>query len=342
MSPVTSRVLQIAEAGSTDFQLLDVEVPDPGHGHVRVVVEACGICHSDAVMLAGHVPGMRFPAVVGHELAGRVESIGDHVEGWQVGDRVAVGWWAGSCGHCEACRAGDGNNCPDRQVPGLSFQGGYADYVVVPAVGLARIPDGLTAAEAAPMGCAGVTVFDALRTSSAQPGDLVAVLGIGGLGHLGVQFAAKMGFRVAAIARGADKADLALQLGADRYLDFQAENVAEVLIQLGGAKAILATAANAEAMSVAFEGLGRRGELIAVGISADALAVSPVQLVNNMRRIRGAAAGTSLVVEETMRFAAQTGVRAWTEEASLEDTQKAFAKMLSGEARFKIVLTTGN
>lgn len=339
MAPITSRAMRVTEPGGP-FEAGHVETPDPGLGHVRVVVEACGVCRSDAAILAGHLPGVRFPCVAGHEIAGRIESIGVGVTGWQVGDAVAIGWYGGSCGHCDACRSGDGNNCPDRQVPGIAYPGGYADTVVVPAMALARIPRGFSAVDAAPMACAGVTVYNALRNSDARTGDLVAVLGIGGLGHLGVQFASRMGFRTVAIARGADKAELATQLGADSYVDSTRQDVATALTDLGGAKVVLATATDAAAMSATIEGLGRRGELIAVGISMDSLDVTTAQLVHNMRRVSGHAAGTSLDVQDTLRFAAQTGVRPWTERLPLARTGEAFERMMSGQARFRMVVTT--
>jgi D-arabinose 1-dehydrogenase-like Zn-dependent alcohol dehydrogenase len=341
MSAITSRAMQVDKPGTNEFRPVQVETPDPGLGQVRITVEACGICHSDAGILSGHFPGVSFPCITGHELAGRIESIGIGVSGWQVGDRVVVGWYGGSCGHCAACRSGDGTNCPDRMTPGVAYPGGYADHIVVPAMALARIPNGISATEAGPMGCAGVTVYNALRNSDARTGDLVAVLGIGGLGHLGVQFAAQMGFRVAAIARGADKSELARQLGAHHYIDSRAQDVATALNDLGGAKVVLATATNAAAMSATIDGLGRRGELIAAGISADSLTVNSAQLVHNMRRVSGHASGTSLDVEDTLRFAAQTGVRPWIETAPLSDAGAAFSRMLSGEARFRMVLTTG-
>jgi D-arabinose 1-dehydrogenase-like Zn-dependent alcohol dehydrogenase len=305
-------------------------------------VEACGICHSDAMITAGLVPGTTFPVTTGHEIAGRIESIGDGVAGWDVGQRVAVGWYGGSCGYCEACREGDGVNCPRLQIPGLAYPGGYADAVVVPAVALARIPDELTAAEAAPLACAGVTTFNALRRSAARPGDLVAILGVGGLGHMGVQFAARMGFRTVAIARGAAKAELAHQLGAEQYIDSTGQNVAEALRQLGGAKVVLATVTNGDAMAATVDGLDRRGELVVVGATLDMLRVSGLQLISPPKKIYGHASGTALDTEHTLRFAAQSGVRPWTEEAPLEQAAPAFEKMLAGTARFRMVLTTGN
>ncbi len=336
----THRAMQVAEAGS-DFALVDVETQAPRVNQVRVAVEACGVCHSDAMITAGVIPGSSFPITTGHEIAGRIDAVGDGVTGWEIGDRVAVGWYGGSCGHCDACREGDGVNCPETQIPGVAFAGGFADSVVVPAVALARIPDELTAVEAAPLACAGVTVYNALRRSSARPGDVVAILGLGGLGHLGVQFAAAMGFNTVAIARGPEKAELAHRLGTAQYIDSVAEDVAEALQALGGAKVVLSTVTNSDAMSATIDGLGRRGELVIVGVDMDSLQVSPMQLVGGGKRVSGHPSGIAVDTQDTMRFAVLSGVRAWTEEVPLEDADTAFEAMLSGKARFRMVLTTG-
>ncbi|MBE1593861.1 alcohol dehydrogenase catalytic domain-containing protein [Nonomuraea angiospora] len=340
-SSATHRAVQVTEPGG-DLSLVRVDAREPGPGQVRVTVEACGVCHSDQLITAGHLPGATFPVTPGHEIAGRIDAIGGDVAGWSVGDRVAVGWYGGSCGHCDACREGDGILCPELQVPGVAYAGGFADSVVVPAVALAAVPDELTAVEAAPLACAGVTVYNALRRSSARPGDTVAILGLGGLGHLGVQFAAKMGFDTVAMARGPEKASLAHQLGAARYIDTAAENMAGALQAQGGAKVVLATVTNATAMSRTIDGLGRRGELIVVGVDMEALDITPLQLVGAARRVRGHASGIAVDTQDTMRFAARNGVRAWTEEVPLEEAEAAFQKMLSGRARFRMVLTTGN
>lgn len=340
-SSATHRAVQVTEPGG-DLSLVRVDAREPGRGQVRVTVEACGVCHSDQLITAGHLPGTTFPVTPGHEIAGRIDAIGGDVAGWSVGDRVAVGWYGGSCGHCDACREGDGILCPELQVPGVAYAGGFADSVVVPAVALAAVPDELTAVEAAPLACAGVTVYNALRRSSARPGDTVAILGLGGLGHLGVQFAAKMGFDTVAMARGPEKASLAHQLGAARYIDTAAENMAGALQAQGGAKVVLATVTNATAMSRTIDGLGRRGELIVVGVDMEALDITPLQLVGAARRVRGHASGIAVDTQDTMRFAARNGVRAWTEEVPLEEAGAAFQKMLSGRARFRMVLTTGN
>lgn len=340
-SSAMHRSIQVAEPGG-DLSLVQVETREPGPGQVRVTVEACGVCHSDAMITGGNLPGTTFPVTAGHEIAGRIDAIGGNVTGWSVGDRVAVGWYGGSCGHCDACREGDGVLCPEGQVPGVAYAGGFADSVVVPAVALAAIPDELTAVEAAPLACAGVTVYNALRRSSARSGDTVAILGLGGLGHLGVQFASKMGFNTIAIARGPEKSSLAHKLGASHYIDSATEKMADALQAQGGAKVVLATVTNAAAMTAAVNGLGRRGELIIVGIAMEPLDITPLQLVGGAKRVYGHASGIAVDIQNTMKFAAQSGVRAWIEEAPLEDAGAAFQKMLAGQARFRMVLTTGN
>ncbi|MFI6925448.1 alcohol dehydrogenase catalytic domain-containing protein [Nonomuraea spiralis] len=340
-SSALERSIQVAEPGG-DLSPVWADTRDPGPGEVRVTVEACGVCHSDALIISGAIRDTTFPITPGHEIAGRVDAIGDGVAGWSVGDRVAVGWYGGSCGHCDACREGDGVLCPELQVPGAAYPGGFADFVVVPAVALAAIPDELTAVQAAPLACAGVTVYNALRRSSARPGDTVAILGLGGLGHLGVQFAAKMGFETVAIARGPDKEPLARELGASHYIDGAAGQVAGELLELGGAKVVLATVTSSAAMSATIDGLGRRGELITVGIDTEPLNVAPLQLVSGARRVYGHASGIAVDTQDTMRFAARSGVRAWTEEVPLEEAAGAYQRMLAGQARFRMVLTTGN
>lgn len=337
----TVRAAQVDTKGG-DFRIVESDPREPGRRQVRITVEACGVCHSDAAFVHAAFPGVRFPLVTGHEIAGRIDTLGEDVEGWEVGDRVEVGWFGGNCGHCLACREGDFINCAELQVPGWAYPGGYADSVIVPATALARIPEGMSAVQAAPMGCAGVTTYSALRSSIAKPGDLVAILGIGGLGHLGVQFAAQLGFETVAIARGADKKDSALKLGATHYIDSNAENVAQALQKLGGAKVVLATAANADAMSATIDGLTHRGELIAIGAVPEAIQVSPTQLIMGSKTVHGHPSGTAQEVQETMEFAQAHGVRVMTEEAALGDVNDAFAKMMSGEARYRMVLTTGN
>ncbi|MFD7450473.1 alcohol dehydrogenase catalytic domain-containing protein [Kitasatospora sp. NPDC059827] len=334
------RAVHIAAPGGAP-ELVEVPLRTPGPGSVRITVEACGVCHSDLLIAAGQLPGTTFPVTPGHEIAGRIDALGEGVEGWRVGDRVAVGWFGGSCGHCEACRDGDAILCPQLQVPGAAYPGGYADSVIVPADALAAVPDGLTAVEAAPLACAGVTVFNALRRSAARPGDTVAVLGLGGLGHLGVQFAHAMGLRAVAVARGAEKGPLAYRLGADHYVDSTAGNVAEALQALGGVKVVLATVTDADAMSATVDGLGRRGELVIVGVSPAPLAISPLQLIAADRKVYAHSSGAALDTRDTLRFAERTGVRAWVEELPLEETAAAVAKMTSGRARFRMVVTTG-
>lgn len=338
----TYRVAQVAAAGGS-FEIVEREVQQPGPGHVRVAVEACGICHSDAVFVNAELPGVRFPLVPGHEIAGRIEELGEGArdKGWQAGDRVAVGWFGGSCGHCTPCRQGDFIVCENLKVPGWSYDGGYAEEVIAPADALARIPDALAAPDAAPLACAGVTTYNGLRRSSARAGDLVAVLGIGGLGHLGVKYAAAMGFETVAIARGAAKADFAKQLGAHHYIDSTADNpVADALRSLGGAKVVLATAASSDAITATVEGLGPRGELVVIGADAAPLGISPTQLLMSGKIVRGHPSGTAQDVQDTMAFSALHGIRPMTEIVPLDQAAEAYQRMLSGAARFRMVLTT--
>lgn len=334
------RSVTVSAAGGA-LELLSVPVTEPAPGQVRVTVEASGICHTDRAIVDG-VFGDVFPLVPGHEVAGRVDVVGPGVTGWTPGDRVAIGWCGGTCGECAACRAGRTMECAQLRTPSLAYPGGHADAITVPAGGLARIPDGMAATQAAAMGCAGVTVYTALRDADARPGALVAVLGLGGLGHLGVQFAAKLGYRVAVVARGREKEALARELGAIDYVDSETGDVAAALQALGGADAVLATAANSAAMTAAFGGLAPRGELIVIGGAAEPLLISPYELLVGSRRIRGSAAGTVADVEETMRFAVLTGVRTLVEELPLDRAAEAYERMLSGAARFRMVLTTGN
>ena len=335
---VLYRSVQADEPAGT-LHLVENELPEPGPGQVRVSVEAAGICRSDAALISGRQPGATFPLVPGHEIAGRIDAIGDSVQGFAPGERVAVGWFGGDCGYCVPCREGDFINCARLQVPGLSYPGGYADAVVVPATALARIPEEFTAPDAAPMGCAGVTVFNALRTSAARPGDLVAILGIGGLGHLGVQFAARLGFETIAIARGADKEPLAKQLGAHHYIDNQAQDTAAALRALGGAKVVLGTVTSNAAMTDTLGGLTHRGELIVIGVNPEPFQVSPFALIGG-HKMYFHASGTSRDTEETLRFAALTGIRPMIEQAALSDAQPAYERMLTGQARFRMVLVT--
>ncbi|MDX2598299.1 MULTISPECIES: alcohol dehydrogenase [Streptomyces] len=336
----TYRAAQVTAPNGT-FELVEREVPQPGPGQVRIAVEACGICHSDALFVSGGLPGVSFPEVPGHEIAGRVEELGQgvHDRGWRVGDRVAVGWFGGSCGHCRPCREGDFVVCPNLTVPGWAYDGGFGEKVIAPVDALARIPEGISAGDAGPMACAGVTTFNGLRRSSARPGDLVAVLGLGGLGHLGVQYAAAMGFETVGIARGPEKADFAKQLGAHHYVDSTSGTpVAEALQSLGGAKVVLATAGNSEAIADTVDGLAHRGELVVIGADTDPLGISPVQLLMSGRVVRGHPSGTSQDVEDTMAFSALHGIRPMTESVPLDRADEAYRKMLAGKARFRMVL----
>jgi alcohol dehydrogenase len=305
-------------------------------------VEACGICHSDAVFVNALLPGVTFPVVPGHEIAGRIDELGEGTDSeWRVGDRVAVGWFGGSDRHCKACRQGDFIMCDNLKVPGWSYDGGYADTVIAPVDALARIPDALASTDAGPLACAGVTTYNGLRRTAARPGDLVAVLGIGGLGHLGVQYATAMGFETVAIARGAAKADFAKQLGAHHYIDSMAGTpVADALQSLGGAKAVLATASNSEAIAATVDGLSHRGELVVIGADFEPMRLRPDQLFFRGKTLRGHPAGTAQDVEDTMAFSVLHGIRPMIETMSLEQADEAYQKMLSGAARFRMVLTT--
>jgi D-arabinose 1-dehydrogenase-like Zn-dependent alcohol dehydrogenase len=334
------RAVQVSEAGGP-FELVERDVPQPGREEALVRVHACGICHSDSFAKDGGFPGVTFPVVPGHEIAGEIAALGEGVQGWEVGQRVGVGWFGGNCGYCEPCRRGDLIGCVNMEIPGVTSDGGYADYVLVNAHALALMPDDLADVDAAPLMCAGITTYNALRESGAHGGDLVAVLGLGGLGHLGVQFAAKLGFRTVAIARGAEKAELARKLGAERYIDSTAEDPAEELTKLGGAKVILSTITNAEAVTATFGGLARRGELVIVGASAEPLGIPPAALIGGDKSIIGHASGTSRDSEDTLSFSVLAGVRPMIETLPLEQASEAYEKMISGDARFRMVLTTG-
>jgi D-arabinose 1-dehydrogenase-like Zn-dependent alcohol dehydrogenase len=334
------RCVQVAQPKGP-FELVEREVPHPGAGAVRIRVQACGICHSDSFTKEGTFPGIQYPRVPGHEIAGIIDAVGTGVLGWTSGQRVGVGWHGGHCGYCDSCRRGDFVTCRiAAQVPGITYDGGYAEYIIVPAEALALIPDELSAVEAGPLMCAGITTFNSLRHSGAIPGDVVAILGIGGLGHLGVQFAVKMGFKTIAIARGTDKEALARQLGAWRYIDSQAQNPAEELIKLGGAKIILATATSGKAFAAVLGGLGVDGKMIILG-AADPLEVSPLLLIGGRRSIVGWPSGRSIDSQDTLRFSALTGVRSMNEVFPLERAAEAYERMMSGKARFRVVLTTG-
>lgn len=327
----------VPQAGGA-FQIVEREVPRPGPGEVLVKVHACGICHSDMMTKEGAWPGIQYPRVPGHEIAGVIEATGDAVEGWSVGQRVGVGWYGGHCGRCAACRAGDFVLCERGLVPGISYDGGYAEYMVAPVDALARIPDELADVDAAPLLCAGITTFNALRNSGARGGDLVAVLGIGGLGHLGVQYASKMGFRTVAIARGKDKAALAKQLGAQEYIDSTAADAGAALKAMGGARVILATVTSGKAMSTVIPGLGRNGKLIVVGVAMDPIEVPTVAMIMNRASIQGWPSGTAADSDDTLAFSALSGVRPMIEEFPLERAAEAYERMMSGGARFRVVL----
>jgi D-arabinose 1-dehydrogenase-like Zn-dependent alcohol dehydrogenase len=334
------RAVQVSEAGGP-FELVERDVPQPGRDEALVRVHACGICHSDSFAKDGGYPGVSFPVVPGHEIAGEIAALGEGVQGWKVGERVGVGWFGGNCGYCEPCRRGDLIGCENMEIPGVTSDGGYADYVLVNAHALALMPDDLADVDAAPLMCAGITTYNALRQSGAHGGDLVAILGLGGLGHLGVQFAAKLGFRTVAIARGAEKAELAQKLGAERYIDSTAEDPAEELAKLGGAKVILSTITNAEAVAATFGGLSQRGELVIVGASMEPLGIPPAALIGGNKSIVGHASGTSRDSEDTLSFSVLAGVRPMIETLPLEQASEAYERMISGDARFRMVLTTG-
>jgi propanol-preferring alcohol dehydrogenase len=331
------RAVQVEKPGSP-LELVERPTPEPGPGRVRIKVEACGICHSDSYVVNGTYPGIRYPAVPGHEIAGHVDAVGLGVTAWRVGQRVGVGWHGGHCGVCARCRRGDYVLCVAAQVPGMAYDGGYADYMIAPQEALAAIPDDLAAVEAAPLLCAGITTYNSLRHSGARPGDLVAILGIGGLGHLGVQYAAKMGFKTVAIARGPDKAELALKLGAHRYIDSKAENAAKVLTELGGARVVLATVTNAKAMSALIDGLGIDGKLLVVGASPEPIEVSPFALIGRRCSVAGWPSGRAADSEDTMRFSALEGIRPMIETFPLAEAAEGYARMMSGDARFRVVL----
>ena len=334
----THRAVHVA-AANEPLILTDVETTPPTPNHVRIAVAACGVCGTDHAFVSGGFPDMTWPLTLGHEIAGTIAEIGDGVEDFAVGDRVAVGWFGGNCNRCVPCRKGKFMQCQRMQVPSWHYPGGYAESVVVPATALARIPEELSLAEAAPMGCAGVTTFNGLRETKAVAGDLVAVLGIGGLGHLGVQFARAMGFETVAIARGAEKEADARALGAHHYIDSTAQDVGSALQELGGASVVLATAASSAAMGQTVAGLAAQGELITVGVTPEPLPISPVDLITPGLSVIGHPSGTARDVEETMHFAVQSGVRANIEELPLAQAAEAYAAMEEGRARYRMVLT---
>ena len=331
-------VAQISKPGA-DFEIVEREIPKPDAGHVRIKVQACGICHSDVLTKDGIWPGIQYPRVPGHEVAGVIDEVGAGVSVWKKGQRVGVGWHGGQDNTCRECRRGDFRNCRNLKIPGISYDGGYQEYMVAPVEALAAIPETLSDAEAGPLLCAGITTYNSLRHSGALPGDLVAVQGVGGLGHLGIQFAQKFGYRVAAIGRGPENAALAKKLGASVYIDSQATNAAGELQKLGGAQVILATAPSSKAMSELIDGLGPNGKLMVVGATFDPIEVTPLQLITGSRAIQGWSSGTAADSEDTLRFAELTGVRPMIETYPLEKAAEAFARMMSGKAQFRVVLT---
>lgn len=331
------KAVQISAADGK-FENVERDIPEPGKNEVLVKVEACGVCHSDAFVKEGTFPGLEYPRIPGHEVIGHIEEAGDEVNGFKKGQRVGVGWHGGHCFTCESCRRGDFINCENLQITGITYDGGYAEYMTAPEAALVSISEDLNAAEAAPLLCAGVTTYNALRNSLAQPGDMVAVLGIGGLGHLGVQYAAKMGFETVAISHGSEKKDLAEKLGADHFIDSSSEDPAEALQNLGGAKTIIATAPNGKAISSVIGGLGPNGQLLVVGASGDAIEVSPMDLIGNKASIQGWASGTPKDSEDAVAFSHLSGVKSMIETFTLDDTEKAYERMMNNDARFRSVL----
>jgi D-arabinose 1-dehydrogenase-like Zn-dependent alcohol dehydrogenase len=339
MPSVSGRAFQVTAAGGA-FELVQREFPEPGPGQVRIRVQACGVCHSDSITKYGLFPGIAYPRVPGHEVAGVIDVVGADVPVFQAGQRVGLGWHGGHCNYCKPCRRGDFILCENQQIAGISYDGGYADYVLAPANALALIPDDLADADAAPLMCAGVTTFNSLRHSGARTGDVVAILGIGGLGHLGVQYAAKAGYHTVAVARGQDKAPLAKELGAHHYIDSTTQDFAAELQKLGGAAVILSTLTDAPSLTQAVGGLAPNGKLIIVGVPEKPFEVSAIPLVMGNREIRGWASGTGMDSEDTLNFSALTGVKPKIETYPLEKAPEAFDRMMSGKARFRVVITT--
>jgi D-arabinose 1-dehydrogenase-like Zn-dependent alcohol dehydrogenase len=335
------KAVQISKPGG-NFEVVERPVPEPGRGQVRIKVEACGICHSDELVKEGYWPGIQYPRVPGHEIAGRIDAIGADVTLWKPGQRVGLGWHGGHCFQCDPCRRGDFILCQFEKITAISFDGGYSEYMVAPAEAVAAMPDDLPADEAAPLLCAGITVFNALRNSGARVGELVAVQGIGGLGHLGIQYASRMGFRTVAIGRGKDKQALAEKLGAHEYLDTGSGAPAEALQKLGGARVILATAPDSKSMSALVDGLAGNGKLVIVGAGSESLTVTPLQLIGGRKSILGWASGTGKDSEDTLRFSSLSGVRPMIERYPLAKAAEAYDQMISGRARFRVVLTMGS
>jgi D-arabinose 1-dehydrogenase-like Zn-dependent alcohol dehydrogenase len=338
MATPPMKVAQVTRPGG-DFEFVEREIPKPDAGQVRIKVQACGVCHSDQLTKDGMWPGIQYPRVPGHEVAGIIDEAGAGVSEWKTGQRVGVGWHGGQDGTCLSCRRGDFRNCRNAKVTGVSFDGGYEQYMLAPVEALVAMPESLSDVDAAPLLCAGITTFNALRHSGALPGDLVAVQGVGGLGHLGIQFASKFGYKVAAIGRGPENAPLAKKLGASVYIDSRSGSPAEALQQLGGAQAILATAPNSKAMSELIDGLGPNGRCMVVGAAPEPIEVTPLQLISKSRPVQGWYSGTPTDSEDTLRFAESTGVRPMIETYPLEKAGEAYARMMSGKAQFRVVLT---
>jgi D-arabinose 1-dehydrogenase-like Zn-dependent alcohol dehydrogenase len=332
-----ARYVQVANAGGM-LELVTRDVPDPRAGEVRVRVEACGVCHSDSITVAGLFPWITYPRVPGHEIVGTIDAAGADVGQWKPGQRVGIGWYGGHCRRCEPCRRGDLVACQNPSIPGLTYDGGYAEYMIVPFEALAAVPESLKSADAAPLLCAGITTFNALRNTAAKPPDTVAILGMGGLGHLGVQFAAKMGFNTIAIARGAEKEKFAHELGARHYIDSTSEDVSQSLQKLGGARVILATVTDADAMSAAIGGLGYKGEFVIVGVPSKPIQASVLALGLQKQGIHGWPSGTSIDSEDTLKFSEITGVLPMIEKFPLDNAAQAYERMMSGKARFRVVL----
>lgn len=341
MSRVTGRSMQVPAAGGA-FQLVNREFPDPGPGHVRIRVQACGVCHSDSLTKEGRWPGIQFPRTPGHEVAGILDAVGPDVPVFKVGQRVGLGWHGGHCNYCTPCRRGDFILCENQPISGINYDGGYADYVIAPANAIALIPDDLKDADAAPLLCAGVTTFNALRNSGARVGDTVAIFGIGGLGHLAIQYAAKAGYRTVAVARGQDKGPLAKQLGAQVYIDSTAQDPAKELQKIGGANIVLSTVTSAKALEWVIDGLAPAGKFIVVGAPDGPVVINPFPLLLGRRTVAGWPSGTGMDSEDTLNFSALTGVKPMIETYPLDKAEEAYRRMMSGAARFRAVLTTGN
>jgi propanol-preferring alcohol dehydrogenase len=336
----TYKAVEVSAPGV--LRIVERQVSAPGAGQVRIRVEACGICHTDAATVTGIYPGLKLPRVPGHEVVGRIEALGSGVSKWKIGQRVGVGLIAGEDGVCEPCRRGDMVNCHNPVVSGVTADGGYAEMMIAEARGIASIPDGLTSAEAAPLLCAGITTYNALRNAGLRGGDLVAVQGIGGLGHLGIQFARHMGFRTVAIGKGGDKEKLAKDLGAHVYIDTAVDDAAAALHRMGGARAILATAPSGNAMGPLLSGLAVRGKLIVVGVPNDEIRLNAFPLVFGARSIYGTLTGTAIETEDTLAFSVLENIRPMIETVPLEQAADAYARMMQGKARFRMVLLTKN